>query len=218
MLKQNELKLWDYFRSSACFRVRIALNLKGLDYETIAIHLLNQGGEQFLPDYQKVNPQSLVPSLQDGNNLITQSVAIIEYLDELHPSPALLPKDLYEKALVRSFALSIVADIHPLNNLRVLTYLTNNLHVSEEQKNQWYQHWIGKGFTALEKKLLQSNRVGNFCFGNQPTLADICLAPQMVNARRFHCDLSSYPTLVKIDANYQKHPAFVKAYPAESVA
>ena len=134
------LKLYDYFRSSACFRVRIALNMKGLDYTVIPIHLLKEGGEQFSNSYQAINPQSLVPSLQDENKIITQSLAIIEYLEEKHPTPTLLSSDLYEKALIRSFALSIIADLHPLNNLRVLTYLTKELHLTDEQKNQWYKH------------------------------------------------------------------------------
>lgn len=211
------LTLYDYFRSSASFRVRIALNLKGLDYQIIPIHLVNNGGEQFLENYQKINPQSLVPSLQDGDMILTQSLAIIEYLNETHPSPSLLPKSPYEKALVRSFALSIAAEMHPLNNLRVLKYLTDDLKISEEQKNQWYHHWIAKGLSALENRLITHNLTGHFCFYNQPTLADICLVPQMYNARRFNCDLSLYPTIVRIDANCQKHPAFMQAWPMESV-
>lgn len=211
------LKLYDYFRSSACYRVRIALNIKNVTFEMIPIHLVNNGGEQFSPSYQGINPQSLVPSLQDGTKVLTQSLAIIEYLDEIHPTPALLPKSAYEKALVRSFALTIAADIHPLNNLRVLKYLTNDLKISEEQKTQWYQDWIAKGFAALEQRLATLNMSGDFCFGNQPTLADICLVPQMYNARRFNCDLAAFPTLVTIDANCRKLTAFTNAEPRETV-
>ncbi len=209
------LKLYDYYRSSASFRVRIALNLKELPYETISVHLVNQGGEQFTDEYQKINPQSLVPTLQDGNKIITQSLAIIGYLEDIQPTPALLPQDPFLKATARSIALTIAADIHPLNNLRVLKYLTHELGLSEDKKNQWYQHWILKGFTALEKQLTALKIQDDFCLGNTPTLADICLAPQMYNARRFNCDLSAYPTLVRIDANCQKHPAFIKAWPKE---
>src|SRR3990167_8803335 len=143
---KNMLKLYDYFRSSAAFRVRIALNLKQLDYQVIPIHLVNHGGEQFSETYTKINPQHLVPSLQDDDLILTQSLAIIEYLDEKYPLPPLLPEDSYSKALVRAFALVIAADIHPLNNLRVLNYLTREFKITEEQKSQWYQTWIGKGF------------------------------------------------------------------------
>lgn len=211
------LKLYDYFRSSASFRVRIALNLKGLEYEKIPIHLVNNGGEQFSASYQAINPQNLVPVLQDGNKTVTQSLAIIEYLDETHPTPPLLPNDSYLKAIARSIALSISADIHPLNNLRVLKYLSNELHITEEQKNQWYQHWVDKGLSALEKQLTQLNISGDFCIGNSVTLADICLVPQLFNARRFHCDISAYPTLTRIDANCQKLAAFTQAWPSEDM-
>lgn len=212
------LTLYDYFRSSACYRVRIALNIKNLAYETIPVHLVNNGGEQYSHQYQTINPQSLVPSLQDGTKVLTQSLAIIEYLDEIQPTPPLLPKDAYEKALIRSFALTIAADIHPINNLRILKYLTNNFKISEEQKTLWYQHWIANGFLALEQRLATLKLSGDFCFGNQPTLADICLVPQMYNARRFNCDLTPYPTLVRIDANCQKMLPFTKAEPRETVA
>lgn len=207
------LILYDYFRSSACFRVRIALNLKELDYQAIPIHLTNDGGEQFYPSYRQINPQSLVPTLQDGTKHLTQSIAIIEYLDELHPFPSLLPKDPYEKALVRAFALSIISDMHPLNNLRVLTYFKNNLNLSEQQITQWYKHWIDLGLSALEKQLLKYGCSKEFAFGNKPSLADICLIPQLYNARRYACDLTKVPTLLRIEANCQKHTAFTEAYP-----
>jgi maleylacetoacetate isomerase len=211
------LKLYDYYRSSASFRVRIALNIKGLNYNIIPIHLLNNGGEQFSDQYQQLNPQCLVPTLQDDNQLITQSLAIIEYLEEVHPQPSLLPNTPFEKALVRSFALTIAADLHPLNNLRVLNYLKNEFTLSEEQKNQWYQHWIHKGLYALETQLTTHQLARDFCFGNTITLADVCLVPQMYNARRFSCDLNAYPTLVRIDAHCQQHAPIISAYPSEAV-
>jgi maleylacetoacetate isomerase len=210
------LKLYDYFRSSACFRVRIALNLKGLDYEAIPIHLVNNGGEQHSASYQKINPQNLVPSLQEGNHILTQSLAIIEYLQETYPSPSLLAKNAYHNALIRSFALTIVADIHPLNNLRVLNYLTHEFAISDEQKTIWYHHWLGKGLIALENHLKTHQLSGDFCFGNQPSLADVCLIPQMYNARRFAYDLDSCPTLIKIEKNCQQLSAFIDAYPIEA--
>jgi maleylpyruvate isomerase len=212
------LKLYDYFRSSASFRVRIALNLKGLDYETVTIHLLNNGGEQHSSAYKDINPQALVPALLEGNKILTQSLAIIEYLDETHPTPALLPSDPFEKALVRAFALTIAADIHPLNNLRVLNYIKNEFHLSEEQKMQWYKHWIEKGLNALEQQLNVHNLAGDFCFGDQVTLADICLIPQLYNATRFSCDLSHYPTLIRINKNCQRLAAVSDAFPNEPVS
>jgi maleylpyruvate isomerase len=211
------LQLYNYFRSSASFRVRIALNLKELTYQDIPIHLLNNGGEQHSPQYQSLNPQGLVPTLLDDEKVISQSLAIIEYLEDLHPEKPLLPTDAYQKALVRSFALSIAADMHPLNNLRVLQYLTQEFNLSEEQKASWYKHWVEKGFSALEKNLVAQKNTGDFCFGNTPTLADICLVPQVYNARRYACDLSSYPTISRIDAHCQIHPAFLSAWPQEAV-
>jgi maleylpyruvate isomerase len=210
------ITLYDYYRSSACYRVRIALNLKNLGFDTIPVHLVNNGGEQFSEQYQKINPQTLVPSLDIGNQIITQSLAIIEYLDEVHPQPALLPIDPVKRALVRSFALTIAADIHPLNNLRVLKYLQGTLHISDEQKNDWYQNWIQKGFVALEAQLAANNDGAPFCFGDTASLADICLIPQMYNARRFNTDLSPYPTLRRIDTHCQEIAAFSLARPVET--
>ena len=212
-MHHNPIKLYDYYRSSASFRVRIALNIKNLAYDTIPVHLLNQGGEQFLPTYRQLNPHSLVPTLDDGGKVLTQSLAIIEYLEELHPEPALLPQDPYHKALCRAFALSIAADMHPINNLRVLTYLTQELGLSEEKKMQWYYHWMQKGLAALETQLVSSPFLGKCCVGDTPTLADICLVPQLYNARRFQCDLSAYPTLVRVDAHCQTVASFIKAWP-----
>lgn len=207
------IKLYDYFRSSAAFRVRIALNLKNVPFEKIPVHLLNNGGEQHAEQYHKINPQELVPALQVDNQIITQSLAIIEYLEEKYPEPALLPKDLIKKAQVRQIALSIAADIHPLNNLRVLQYLTNTLKVTEEQKNTWYHHWVAKGFVALEQWL--KNTAGDFCFGDTATLADVFLIPQVFNLYRLNCDVTPYPTVVKIFNHCKELPAFKNAWPEE---
>lgn len=210
------LKLYNYFRSSASFRVRIALALKQLDYDSIPVHLVRDGGEQHAPAYQEIHPQSLVPALQEDNRYLTQSLAIIEYLDDCYPSPALYPKDPYLKARAKSFALSIACDIHPLNNLRVLNYLKGQLNLQSEQVSQWYSHWIAQGLTALEK-ILQTSPQGakTFCFGDEPGIADICLVPQLYNARRFECDLTPYAWLQRIDTHCQAHPAFKQAWPEE---
>lgn len=209
------LTLYDYYRSSASFRVRITLNLKALHYHLIPIHLLNHGGEQYSEHYQQINPQSMVPTLDDAGTIITQSLAIIEYIEDLYPSPSILPKRPDHKAYVKSIALMIAADIHPLQNLRVTRYLTEVLHISDHQKNEWYQHWIHKGLKALEWTISQSALSGDFCYGASPTLADICLVPQLFSARRFNCNTSLYPCLERIDANCQKMDAFIKAWPKE---
>lgn len=210
------LTLYDYFRSSACYRVRIALQLKGINHKSIPIHLVQDGGQQFTNAYQAINPHSLVPSLRDDDKIITQSLAIIEYLDECYPTPALLPNDPFQKALVRSFALSIIADIHPLNNLRVMNYLKTQLKVSDQEKNAWYQHWITTGLQGLEKQLTRYALSGYYCFGDQPTLADICLIPQLYNAKRFACDLTPYPILRRIDHHCESQIAFIQAKPEKS--
>jgi len=203
--------LYGYFRSSAAYRVRIALNLKGLDYDNHFIHL--QKNDQLSEDYARLNPQKQVPALVDDGTMLTQSLAIIEYLDETHPDPALLPADPAERARVRALALAIACDIHPLNNLRVLRYLVKEMGLPEEKKNQWYQHWIENGFQAVEKMLAGSPATGRFCHGDSPTMADICLVPQVANARRFDCDLSAFPTVVRIDAECRKLEAFATAAP-----
>jgi len=207
------MKLYTFFRSSASYRVRIALNLKGLEYEHVSIHLRRGGGEQFSSDYKAKNPQALVPTLEDGGRLLTQSLAIIEYLEERYPAPPLLPKDPADRAAVRAMALAIACEIHPIQNLRVLSYLRSELKQPEAEANRWAQHWIGLGFSALEQMVLAVPKRGKFCFGDAPTLADLCLVPQVANARRFGCDLSGYPTLVRIDAHCGTLPAFVKAAP-----
>ncbi|HLT79157.1 MAG TPA: maleylacetoacetate isomerase [Ferrovibrio sp.] len=203
--------LYGYFRSSAAYRVRIALNLKGLAYDHRFIHL--QKNDQLGDDFARLNPQQLVPALVEGDHVFTQSLAIIEYLEETHPEPALLPGDAAERARVRALALAIACDIHPLNNLRVLRYLTRDLGISEEKKDQWYRHWVETGLQAVEKLLTGSPATGRFCHGDTPTLADICLVPQVANARRFKCDLSACPTVVRIDAECAKLDAFARAAP-----
>ncbi len=210
------MTLYDYYRSSACYRVRIALNLKNLGYEALPIHLVNNGGEQFSASYSTVNPQSLVPALDIDGKILTQSLAIIEYLDETHPTPALLPSDPLLKAQVRAFALTIAADMHPLNNLRVTKYLTEKLHITEAQKTEWYHHWLRKGFFALEQQISKHDKTTTFCFGESPTMADICLVPQMFNARRFQCDVSDFPNLCRIDQHCQQLSPFSLARPLET--
>lgn len=209
------MKLYGYWRSSAAYRVRIALNLKMLDAEQISVHLVKEGGEQHKADFAKLNPQHLVPALVDndetGEFSLSQSLAIIEYLDEKYPSTPLLPASIVDKAMVRAMAQSIACEIHPLDNLRVLQYLTGELKVSEDQKMAWYHHWIHLGFTALETQLAKYS--GDYCFGNQVTLADICLVPQVYNANRFNVDLMAYPNIVRIVDNCNKLDAFKNAAP-----
>ena len=209
------MKLYSYFRSSASYRVRIALNLKGLPVDLIPVHLVKGGGEQFNAEYRKLNPDALVPSLQlsDGD-VLTQSLAIIEYLEEVYPLPALLPLDPKDRAWVRSIGLSIACDIHPIDNLRVLRYLQNEMGVSEEDKNRWYRHWVEQGLASVERVLAQDARVGQFCFGDTPTLADCILVPQVANGQRMQCDLSNMPTILRINEACLNLPAFVNASPA----
>lgn len=212
------MKLYGYFRSSASYRVRIALNLKGLPYEVVPVHLLRNGGEQFTAEYRKLNPDALVPALVDEESgddcALTQSLAIIEYLNDAYPQPPLLPGDPRDRAFVRSIALSIACDIHPLNNLRVLRYLVRELKVSEEDKNGWYRHWCEQGLASLESMLDRDARVGRFCFGDTPTLADCCLIPQIANAQRLDCNLSNMPTIMRINEACLALDAFVHALPS----
>ena len=209
------MKLYSFFRSSAAYRVRIALNLKGLTYEYIPVHLTRGGGEQLAPAFRQLNPQALVPVLEDGAHLLAQSLAIIEYLDETYPQPPLLPQTPAARARVRALAQAVACEIHPLNNLRVLNYLTRVLGVSEDAKRAWYQHWIAEGLQALEAKLAGDTERGLFCHGDTPGLADCCLVPQLANARRYKCDVSPYPTLLAIEKNCQALAAFQRAAPAQ---
>ncbi|PWQ94602.1 maleylacetoacetate isomerase [Leucothrix arctica] len=203
--------LYDYFRSTAAYRVRIVLNLKGIDYQTQVINLLQ--GEEGSSDYLRFNPQGLVPALRlDNGQVLTQSLAICEYLEEVYPENALLPADPIQRAEVRAFAQVIACDIHPLNNLRVLKYLVNEMGAEESTKLTFYRHWVAEGFTALEA-LLQQRLQSTYCFGDSPTLADVCLVGQMFNARRFECNLSPYPRLVAITEQCEQLDAFQKAAP-----
>ncbi len=204
------MKLYDYFRSSAAYRVRIALNLKGLSAERAFVHLVQNGGEHLKPDYLARNPQGLLPALElDDGNILTQSVAILEYLEETHTEPALLPADPVERAKVRAVALAVACDIHPLNNLRVLNYLKGPLGQDQAAVDTWYRHWITTSFAAIEQMVGD----GPFCFGDKPTLADVCLMPQLFNARRFNTELSPYPRILTVEANCAQLEAFAAAHP-----
>ena len=209
------MKLYDYFRSSACYRVRIGLQLKGLDYDAVSVHLVRDGGEQLKPDYREINPTGLVPVLKDGGATLTQSMAILEYLDETHTTSPLLPADAAGRARVRSLALMIACDIHPLDNLRVLRYLVKQAGLTEDAKNAWYAHWVQEGFTALEAHLAASADTGRFCHGDTPTLADCFLVPQVFNAVRFCIDITPYPTIARIDEACRALPAFQAAHPSQ---
>jgi len=206
------VKLYTYFRSSAAFRVRIALNLKGLEYEPAFVHLAK--GEHRKPDYAKINPQALVPTLEleDGTRL-NQSLAIIEYLDETHPQKPLVPKDPLARARVRSLSYLVASEIHPLNNLRVLQHLKRALGQSEEEVNAWYRHWIADGLAKLEEEL--KGKTGKYCYGETPSMADCCLVPQIFNAKRYNCDLAPYPTTMRIFDACMKLEAFERAQPAK---
>ncbi|SHM31618.1 maleylacetoacetate isomerase [Duganella sacchari] len=209
------MKLYTYFRSSAAYRVRIALNLKGLAYDAAPVHLLRNGGEQLSDAYRAVNPAMLVPALEDDGNVIGQSLAIIEYLEETHAATPLLPSDALGRARVRALALTVAADTHPLGNLRVLKYLTGQLGVTEEVKLGWQQHWLRTGLATLEALLANDARTGRFSHGDTPTLADCCLAPQVFGAQRFGVDMSPYPTVMRIHAACGELPAFQQAHPSQ---
>ena len=209
----DALTLYSYWRSSAAYRVRIGLNLKGLAYETRPVHLVRDGGEQHAEAYRALNPQELVPVLVDGERRITQSLAILEYLDETFPKPALLPADTRGRARVRSLAMLVACDIHPLNNLRVLQYLKRENDLEQTAVDAWMLHWMREGFAAMEAMLADAPGTGTFCHGETPTIADCCLVPQLYNARRFALDLSPYPTLVRIEAHCLALPAFDAARP-----
>jgi len=209
------MKLYTYFRSSAAYRVRIALNLKGMAYDAIPVHLLKDGGQHLQDDYRKINPSGLVPSLQDDRITLTQSMAIIEYLDEIHPEPPLLPKDAPGRGRVRELAQIIGCDIHPVNNLRVLNYLVKHLGLSDQAKTEWYRHWIIEGFQSLEAHLARDPGAGPFCHGDRPTIADCYLVPQVFNAQRFDIDVSAYPNIDRINSLCVELPAFKSAHPSQ---
>ena len=205
------LKLYSNYRSSAAFRVRIALELKALNWESIPVNL--RLGDQKLTSFKQNNPQGLIPLLETNGHFIAQSLAIIEYLEELHPEPQLLPSGITERAQVRGVAYQVAMEIHPLNNLRVLKYLEDELDLDEDKKTCWYHHWIAEGFKAVEKTLKNYGSGGQFSFGDSPSMADVCLIPQVYNGLRFKCDLSAYPIIQSIWDNCMKLEAFKTAAP-----
>jgi maleylpyruvate isomerase len=207
------VKLYGYFRSSATYRVRIALNLKGLAWETALIDLRPPVSAQHTPQFRAVNPEGLIPVLIDGPHTLTQSLAIMEYLEETHPEPPLLPRTPPARAVVRALALAVACDIHPLNNSRVLSYLRSPLGHDEATVDAWYAHWIAAGFEALEQRAQELSGDGRHLYGTAVTLADVCLVPQMYNAHRFRCDVGPYPTLRAICAHLEALPAFARAAP-----
>ena len=207
------LVLYGYWRSSAAYRVRIALNLKGLSWENRPVHLVRDGGEQHAPDYAAMNPQELVPTMRDGARTFTQSLAIMEYLEETHPEPPLLPGDARSRARVRALAQAVACDIHPLGNLRVLQQLRTAFGAQDEQVKAWMQHWIASGFSALEAMLARDHATGRYCHGDAPGLADACLVPQCYNARRWGVPLENYPVIRRIDAACGELDAFRTAAP-----
>ena len=207
------MKLYTYFRSSAAYRTRIAFNLKGVRCETKEVDLRTTASDQLKPEYRAVNPQGLVPALVIEDTTVAQSLAIIEYLDEVYPEPPLLPRSPVDRARVRAMALAVACDMHPLNNLRVLNYLRSQLGHDEDTINTWYRHWIAVGFSGLEQEARRASRDGHYMFGSSVTIADIYIVPQMYNARRFKCDTEPYPTLCGICAHLESLPAFAKAVP-----
>ncbi|MGH8307248.1 MAG: maleylacetoacetate isomerase [Gammaproteobacteria bacterium] len=211
------MELYTYFRSSAAYRVRIALNLKGLEADYRYIHLVKDGGQQHKPEYLAVNPQGLVPALVDNGQVLTQSLAIIEYLEETHPQSPLLPKDALGRARVRALAQVVACDIHPVNNQRILKYLEKAFGADEAARNTWYRHWIIEGFGAMEKLLAGNPATGKFCHGDQPTLADICLVPQVFNAKRFDVDLAPFPVIKRINDLCLTLKAFMDAAPEKQL-
>ena len=209
----DQLCLYSYWRSSASYRVRIGLNLKGLAYDIMPVHLLRDGGEQHAPSFHAANPQDLVPILQHGQRMLRQSMAILEYLDEMWPSPPLLPAVARDRQRVRSLAQLVACDVHPLNNLRVLQFFENEWGVPQAERDGWVRHWMVRGFDAMEEMLHQHPSTGTFCDGDMPTLADCCMVPQVYNARRFGIDMTPYPTMVRIEQACLELPAFDAARP-----
>lgn len=209
----EQLRLYSYWRSSAAYRVRIGLNLKGLRYETVPVHLVRDGGEQHQAEYAALNPQQLVPTLTHGVRVIRQSLAILEYLDEAWPSPRLLPMTARDRARVRSLAQLVAADIHPLNNLRVMRYFEQTWSVPQAERDEWVKHWIVEGFDAMEALLANDAATGTYCHGQTPGLADCCLVPQVFNARRFGVDMAAFPTIARIEQACLELPAFADARP-----
>ena len=206
------MKLYSYFRSSASYRVRIALALKGLAYDYVPIHLVRN--EQLKPPFSDIAANKLVPALVEDEHVLTQSMAIIEYLDETHPEPPLLPGDAFARARIRSLAQDIACEIHPINNLRVLRYLVHEMKLSEDDKNRWYRHWVESGLEVVERRLAADSATGTFCHGDTPTLADCVLVPQIHNAQRMDCGLDHVPTVMRVFAACMQHPAFATTQPS----
>lgn len=207
------MKLFSYWRSSAAWRVRIALSWKGIPHGTIPVHLVRDGGQQYSESYHEVNPQERVPALEDDGRVFSQSLAIIEYLEETHPEPPLLPVDFAGRAIVRQMALLVACEMHPLQNLRVLGYLRDPLGQGDAQVADWVRHWVAQGFTALEELARRYGKGGGCLYGGAVSMADVCLVPMMYNARRYHLDLKPYPALVAIDAHLSSLPAFTTTRP-----
>ena len=207
------LRLYSYWRSSAAYRVRIGLNLKGLAYETVPVHLVRDGGEQHGPAFRQVNPQGRVPVLEHGRRILRQSVAILEYLDETWPTPALLPSGSRDRQRVRAIAQAVACDIHPLNNLCVQQYFEHTWHVPQAERDSWMQYWICDGFAAIEAMINDHPATGRYCEGDTPTLADCCLIPQVYNARRFSVDMGAFPTIARIEQSCLALPEFDAARP-----
>ena len=211
------MKLYNYFRSTASYRVRIALNFKKITYEDVSVHLVKNGGEQFYSNYLALNPQGLVPTLDDNGHVLNQSLAIIEYIEETNPTPPLLPKNPFARGQVRGLAMMIACDVHPLNNLRVLQQLRQQFAATEVQVNEWYHHWLKLGFDAIENRLTTWSRKIPVCFGNAVSLADICLIPQVYNANRFNFSMKDYPLINGINEYCLTLDAFMNAKPEEDV-
>lgn len=207
------LKLYTYYRSSAAYRVRIGLHLKGLAYESVPVHLARAGGEQLQERYRAINPGAMVPCLRDGETTLSQSLAILEYIEEKYPRKPLLPVDAAGRARVRALALIVACDIHPINNLRVLKYLSSELEVADEARTRWYRHWVAEGLRVIEAHLTRDAQTGAFCHGDTPGIADCCLIPQVFNARRFNVDLEPYPIIGTIAARCAELPEFAAAHP-----
>lgn len=211
------MQLYTYFRSSAAYRVRIALGLKGLEWEAVPVHLLKDGGQQNSAQYKALNPAGLVPAFTDGAAVLRQSLAIIEYLEEQYPAISVLPGDALERAHIRGLAYDIACDLHPVNNLRILKYLENPLGLTPEQRKEWYLHWVALGLEAFEQQLAAYNKAGDFCYGSTPTLADVCLIPQVFNAHRFGYSTDHLPRVTKALQACAQLPAFIQAEPANQL-
>jgi maleylacetoacetate isomerase len=209
----SRARLYSYWRSSAAYRVRIAVNLKSIDHELVPVSLVKDGGEQRKAEYRAINPQGFVPFYDDGTVATGQSLAIMEYLEETHPEPPLLPRDAADRARVRAFANLVCCDIHPINNLRVMQYLERELGADQQVRDDWYRHWMREGFAAAEVLAARATERGEFVLGGAPTMADVCLVPQMYNARRLELSLDAFPRLVDIDAACRELEAFVRAAP-----